>query len=293
MVTACPFPAQIQDYALLAEVMEETSLVVGMEEASRLYRAEITLVTEDGVRLRVRHSSHPAGAHAVVVVAHGFAAGLDHPDVRSLADQLFSANLDVVTYDARGHGQSEGRCGVGSTEHHDVACVVAHVAAAGLPVLVVGVSMGAIAVVAYLAATQGRDPAVVGAVLVSAPSRWRMRPSAVGVLNVVLTRSAVGRWAAGRWLGVRIRPGWWPGETPESAMNRIGIPVVVVHGANDHLLASSHARRLHGSGASSNRLQVVEGMGHGLDKDGQGAVLDAVEWLLAAPDETEVVSTAV
>ena len=75
-------------------------------------------------------------------------------------------------------------------------------------------------------------------------------------------------------------------------MNRIGIPVVVVHGANDRLLASSHAHRLHGSGASSNRLQVVEGMGHGLDKDGQGAVLDAVEWLLAAPDETEVVSTA-
>jgi pimeloyl-ACP methyl ester carboxylesterase len=265
---------------------------VVMEEASRLHQAEMTLLTEDGVRLRVRHSSHPAGADAVVVVAHGFAAGLDHPDVRSLADQLFNANLDVVTYDARGHGQSEGRCGVGSTEHHDVACVVAHVAAAGLPVLVVGVSMGAIAVVAYLAATQGGDPSVVGAVLVSAPSRWRMRPSAVGILNVVLTRSAVGRWAAGKWLGVRIRPGWWPGETPESAMNRIGIPVVVVHGANDRLLASSHARRLHGSGASSNRLHVVEGMGHGLDEDGQGAVLDAVEWLLAEPDETEVVSRA-
>jgi hypothetical protein len=33
-------------------------------------------------------------------------------------------------------------------------------------------------------------------------------------------------------------------------------------------------------------------MGHGLDKDGQSAVLDAVEWLLATPDETEVVSRA-
>jgi alpha-beta hydrolase superfamily lysophospholipase len=261
------------------------------EEPGRQW-TETTLLTEDSVRLRVRRSIHPAGADAIVVVAHGFAASLEHPDVRSLADLLFEADLDVVTYDARGHGQSEGRCGVGSTEHHDVACLVSHVAAADLPVLVVGVSMGAIAVVSYLAGIQGQDPAVVGAVLVSAPSRWRMRPSAVGLLNVVLTRSAVGRWAAGKWLGVRIRPGWWPGEAPELAMNRIGIPVVVVHGANDRLLASSHAHRLHGSGAASNRLQVVEGMGHGLDKDGQGAVLDAVEWLLSARDETEVVSRA-
>ncbi len=263
-----------------------------MEHAGGLHRTEMTLLTEDEVRLRVCRLSHPTGADAVVVVAHGFASSLDHPDVRSLAELLFSAHLDVVTYDARGHGQSDGRCGVGSTEHQDVACVVSHVAAAGTPVLVVGVSMGAIAVVSYLAGIQGQDPAVVGAVLVSAPSRWRMRPSAVGVLNVVLTRSAVGRWVAGRWLGVRIRPGWWPGETPESAMGRIGIPVVVVHGANDRLLASSHAHRLHGSGASSNRLQVVEGMGHGLDKDGQGAVLDAVQWLLAAPDETDLMSRA-
>lgn len=262
------------------------------EDATRLHRAETTLLTEDGVRLRVRHSSHPAGARGVVVVAHGFAAGLDHPDVCSVADQLFSADFDVVTYDARGHGQSEGRCGVGSTEHHDVACVVSHVAAAGLPILVVGVSMGAIAVVAYLAGIERRDPTVAGAVLVSAPSRWRMRPSAVGVLNVVLTRSAVGRWAAGKWLGVRIRPGWWPGQTPESAMNRIGIPVVVVHGANDRLLASSHAHRLHSSGAASNRLQVVEGMGHGLDKDGRAAVMDAVAWLLDAPDGTDAMSRA-
>jgi pimeloyl-ACP methyl ester carboxylesterase len=246
----------------------------------------MTLITADGVRLRVRHSSHVAGARALIVVVHGFAAGRDDPDVRALADRLFAARFDVVTYDARGHGLSEGRSGVGSTEHLDVACVVSHVATTPIPVVIVGVSMGAIAVVAHLAGIGAQNPTVVGAVLVSSPARWRMRPSAVGLLNVVLTRSAIGRWAAGRWLGVRIGAGWWPGETPESAMNRIGIPVVVVHGAKDRLLASSHALRLHGSGATSNRLQVVEGMGHGLDEGGQCAVLDAVQWLLTIPGHT-------
>ena len=265
---------------------------VDTDDAERRRQEEMTLVTADGVRLRVRRSSHPAGARALIVVVHGFAAGRDNPDVRALADQLFAAQFDVVTYDARGHGLSEGRSGVGSTEHLDVACVLTHVATTVMPVVIVGVSMGAIAVVAHLAGIEAQNRNVIGAVLVSSPSRWRMRPSAVGLLNVVLTRSAIGRWVAGRWLGVRIGAGWWPGETPESAMIRIGIPVVVVHGANDRLLASSHALRLHGSGARSNRLQVVQGMGHGLDKGGQGAVLEAVQWLLTVPGHTVAATAA-
>lgn len=252
-----------------------------MDDIAR--RDELTLVTADGVQLRGLRSSHLAGGRAVVVIVHGFAAGRDHPDVQGLADLLYSARCDVVTYDARGHGLSEGHCGVGSTEHLDVECVLSHVAPADVPVVVVGVSMGGVAVVAHLARIAARDHTVAGAVLVSAPSRWSMRPSAVGVLTALLTRSGLGRWVAARWMGVRITPGWSPGETPESAMARIGVPMVVVHGSADRLLASSHARRLHGAGSATNRLQVVDGMGHGLDQLGQGAVVEAVEWLLAVP----------
>jgi alpha-beta hydrolase superfamily lysophospholipase len=263
---------------------------VVVENSHRQRGQDLTVTTSDGVQLQCRWSSHPDGPRAVVVVVHGFASGRDNPDVCALADQLFAAGLDVVTYDARGHGLSEGRCGVGSTEHLDVASVLARVAA-DAPLVVVGVSMGAVAVVAHLAGAEAPAGAVVGAVLVSAPSRWRMRPSAVGLLTAVLTRSAVGRWVAARWLGVRIKRGWWPGETPESAMMRIAVPVVVVHGASDRLLATSHARRLHASGDATNRLHLVEGMGHGLDSCGQNAALEAVLWLLAASDDTTSAAT--
>jgi pimeloyl-ACP methyl ester carboxylesterase len=260
------------------------ALVVEVKESEGGPQDDVTVITTDGVQLQCRRRSHHDDARAVVVVVHGFASGRDNPDVRALADQLFSAQFDVVTYDARGHGLSEGRCGVGSTEHLDVACVVSEVATGDLPVVVIGVSMGAVAVVSHLARTGPRDESVVGAVLVSAPSRWRMRPSAVGLLMALVTRSGVGRWGASRWLGVRIKRGWWPGEAPESAIARIGVPVVVVHGDADRLLTSSHAQRLHTSGRASNRLQLVQGMGHGLDALGQGAVLEAVEWLLSHRD---------
>jgi pimeloyl-ACP methyl ester carboxylesterase len=261
----------------------------GESEGGR--KDDVIVITTDGVQLQCRRSSHPDGARAVVVLVHGFASGRDHPDIRSMADQLFSSRLDVVTYDARGHGLSEGHCGVGSTEHLDVACVVSQVATGGLPVVVIGVSMGAVAVVSHLARTDAREEPVVGAVLVSTPSRWRMRPSAVGLLMALITRSGVGRWAASRWLGVRIKRGWWPGETPESAIARIGVPVVVVHGDADRLLTPSHARRLHTSGRPANRLQVVQGMGHGLDALGQGAVLEAVQWLLSDHDLAATAAT--
>jgi alpha-beta hydrolase superfamily lysophospholipase len=257
---------------------------VEVEEAEGGRRDDIIVITTDGVQLQCRRSSHPDGARAVAVVVHGFASGRDHPDIRALADQLFSAQLDVVTYDARGHGLSEGHCGVGSTEHLDVACVVSQVTTGDMPVVVIGVSMGAVAVVSHLARIDTRDEAVIGAVLVSAPSRWRMRPSAVGLLMALVTRSGVGRWVSSRWLGVRIKRGWWPGEAPESAIARIAVPVVVVHGDADRLLTSSHARRLHTSGRAANRLHIVQGMGHGLDALGQGAVFEAVQWLLSDRD---------
>ena len=41
---------------------------------------------------------------AAVVVVHGFTASADCPHVEALAEALHGDELDVVTYDARGHG---------------------------------------------------------------------------------------------------------------------------------------------------------------------------------------------
>ncbi len=237
-------------------------------------------MTDDGVRLRCRINSHTGGGRAMVVVVHGFAGRCDQPEMLALADRLFAAGLDVATYDARGHGGSTGRCGVGSTEHRDVASLVSHLTSGGIPVVLVGISMGGVAVVAHLARIDAADEGVIGAVLVSAPARWRMRPSALGLLNAFLTRTAPGRWAAGRFIGVRVSPKWRLGENPESAMARIRVPVAVVHGSGDRLLDPSHALLLHRAGSHDRLLHLVEGMGHGLDPQGTVAVEDAVEWVL-------------
>lgn len=254
---------------------------------------QVQLTTADGLRLRGRWR-HGEAASASVVVVHGFSASQDDIGVRALADDLAAAGYHVLTYDARGHGQSEGWSGVGSVEHIDVACAVQAARARGLPVVLVGVSMGGVAVAGYLAesgATVAGPPAeapadgsgaVAGAVLVSTPARWRMRISPVGVVSALLTKTPPGRWVASRRLRVRIAPRWRVGRPLEELLRRIDAPIAVVHGSHDRLLAQEHGHRLHASAGGPSRLELVEGMGHGVDSLSRHATVGAVSWVLSS-----------
>ncbi len=246
----------------------------------------VDLTTSDGVSLcgRWRHGD---AAEASVVVVHGFSASQDDIGVRALAEDLAAGGYHVLTYDARGHGKSGGWCGVGSTEHMDVACAVQAARNKGLPVVLVGVSMGGVAVAGYLA-----DPGVeghgglAGAVLVSTPARWRMRMCPVGFVTALLTRTRPGRWVASRRLRVRIAPRWRVGKPLEELLRRVELPLAVVHGSEDRLLAQEHGRRLHASAAGPSRLHLVEGMGHGIDGPSRHATVGAVGWVLSSLRES-------
>jgi alpha-beta hydrolase superfamily lysophospholipase len=252
---------------------------------------EVCLRTTDGLRLVGRwHPREEAAATAVLV--HGFSASRDDAGLCALASDIDEMGLNVLTYDARGHGGSEGHCGVGSTEHLDVACAVEQAAGAGLPIVLVGVSMGAVAVVNYLASDTERLSDVAGAVLVSAPARWRMQVSPLGILTAALTRTRVGRFVAARRMGVRVAHSWRVGEAPETAVRRIALPLAIVHGTGDRLLAVVHGRQLHASAAGPSRLDVVDGMGHGIDALCRRAALESVAWILALKSQADPTTTA-
>lgn len=259
-----------------------------------------------------------------MVLVHGFSASSADKSICALAEALYQDDLDVLTYDARGHGRSGGICTVGASEHLDVAGAVTLAAAeaarqvpgsprasAGLPafaapslerpVVLLGVSMGAVAVARYLAADEesrrrgvtGKDDVVqgawgvTGAVLVSAPARWRMRPSPLGIFSALLTKSLPGRWAARRWLGVRVARRWETGETVESVLPAVRCPVAIVHGGRDRLLGMAHAERLEAAAGGPCRLVRVAHMGHGIGGAGKEAARLAVAWVLAEASAPE------
>ncbi|MFO7279939.1 MAG: alpha/beta fold hydrolase [Thermoanaerobacterales bacterium] len=245
----------------------------------------LTLRTADGLSLAADAWLTPTAASSAVVLVHGFTAHRRDPSVVAAAHELRDAGHAVLTYDMRGHGESDGLCTLGDREALDVAA--AAVAARDLAprVVLVGASLGAIAVLRYAV----DDPDLAGVVTVSAPARWRLH-SPRAALAAVLTRTGPGRRLARR-LGARLDRRWRWTEPPDALAARLPVPLAVVHGGADRFMPAAEADRLHRAGTATaggrahgapRRLLVVPDMGHAYCTRGLDAVADAVGWCLAA-----------
>jgi alpha-beta hydrolase superfamily lysophospholipase len=240
------------------------------------------LTTVDGIRLAA-HTHCADAPRGSVVVAHGFTASATHADVEALAGAMVASGYDVITYDARGHGESEGQCTLGDLERHDVAAAVQATNPASGPVVLVGLSMGAIAVLRHAAeqSETGVRPAA-GVVTVSAPARWRLPRNARGVLSAGITSTVPGRAFAARRLGVRLAPGRRRPAPPIDLVTRLDVPLAVVHGTGDPFLPSSNARALYDAASVPRRLDLVPGAWHAHDTAALPVIAAAVDWVTAA-----------
>jgi len=236
------------------------------------------LQTVDGLALAGRTWIVDGRPRAAVVVAHGFSASKDEEAVVRVAEALQAAGFDVVSYDARGHGASEGECTLGDLERHDVAAAVAHAGRSGLPVIVVGASMGGIAVLRHAA----DDPTLAGVVTVSSPADWRLHRSPGTLLLTGMIRTRPGRAFAARLYLVRLSPHWSNAEPPRALAARVVSPLAVVHGERDHFIPAREAAGLFSASGGERRLFLVPRMGHAFHPVAVPVICEAVDWALAA-----------
>jgi len=241
--------------------------------------------TVDGVRLSARvqppggDPAHPDHTGVAVVVVHGFSAHAEERNVHAVVSALSDAGFTAVTYDARGHGASGGETTLGVLEQHDVAAAVDLARSYARRVVLVGTSMGAIAVLRH--AAEATDD-VVGVVTVACPAEWKLPRNVRGVIAALLTQTRWGRRVAHTRLGVRIAPSVERGAPPMQVARRIAIPVAVVHGDADPFIATSAAELLHANVPGPSQLIVVEGLAHAFEPAGRvtPAILQAVDWVL-------------
>ncbi len=236
----------------------------------------LDLEAADGVRIVARSwaaSAPPSGT--TVVVVHGFGASGSEARVRAVAGALTDAGHVVLTFDARGHGASGGEATLGTDEALDVAAVVD--ASGSGPVGLVGASMGAIGALRYAVehAPAGR---VAGLVLVSCPARWTLPRNARGVLSALMTQTPPGRWAARRYVKVRIaRPRPRPAP-PIDLVPLVRVPLAVVHGTADPFIPAADADALYDAAPEPRRLRLVTGMGHAFEPPAIEPVVESVAW---------------
>lgn len=239
---------------------------------------DLILTTADGIELaaEVWRAAEPAGT--AVVLVHGFASSLKDPAFRVFGAALAAVGHHVVAYDGRGHGRSTGTCTLGDLEQHDVDAAVKLARTVADRVVLVGASMGAIAVLRY--AAEHDDRGLAGVVTISGPSAWRVPSNPRTMLAAMLTQARVGRWAAQRFLDVRIDASWSDATPPNELAPAVRAPLAVVHGRRDRFIPLSNSHELYLAAREPVRLFVADGMSHGFDPAGLDVVIDAVGWAL-------------
>jgi pimeloyl-ACP methyl ester carboxylesterase len=204
-----------------------------------------------GITLRGWRLRTTAPRRGTVIWLHGI--GDNRQGALGPARRLGPRGWDVVTYDARAHGESGGEhCTYGVKERQDLAAVIT--ALGGGPVVVMGHSLGG--AVALQAAAH--DPRIVAVVAVAPFSdlRTAARERAPWFASGLTVRAALRR--AGQ------RGGFVVDEaSPVAAARRIRVPVLLVHGAADRATPVAHSRRILAALAGSRALVIVPGAGHG------------------------------
>jgi pimeloyl-ACP methyl ester carboxylesterase len=236
-----------------------------------------TLLTSDGCRLACDLRMVDASP-TIVVVVHGFTAHRNHNSVTAIAEALMADGHSVLTYDGRGHGESEGRCTLGNDETLDVAAAVRAARKVAPKVVIVGASMGAIGALRYAA-----DHQVEGVVTVSCPARWQLRTMRTA-LAAALTQTWPGRLYLERSVGVRVASTRPRSDSPEVLASRVQCPLAIVHGLADRFMPALEASRLHDQATGRRRLDLVPAMGHAFDAVGTSTILAAVAWCLDDPE---------
>jgi pimeloyl-ACP methyl ester carboxylesterase len=225
---------------------------------------QLGLRTADGERLEAVHVDGPSPDRPLaVVVAHGFTGSITRPGVRAVVS-TFSKYAGVLAFDFRGHGRSSGKSTVGHREVLDLeAAVIAARRLGYADIVTCGWSMGGSVVLRHAALYRGVD----GVVSVSALSRWYYRDTKPMQRVHWTIETRLGRLVARRALRTRISPvGWDPDALPESPVEvvpRISpIPVLFVHGDEDHYFPLEHPEALYEAAREPKELWVIEGFGH-------------------------------
>ena len=169
---------------------------------------------------------------------------------------------------------------LGRLEHLDVEAAAAWAMGRGAPTILVGASLGGVAVLRYA----GDHPELSGVVIVSSPAEWRIPLRLRALLSVGLVRTRPGRWIARRRMGVRIGSGWTAADPPQILTDRVASPLAVVHGRRDALIPVRRGLQLRLGADARRHVVLAHDMGHAFDPKGHDAICAAVDWTLAQAD---------
>ena len=204
-------------------------------------------------------ANHYYSAHAqVVILAHGFFNNKDAYLFQEIAQKL-SEFYDVISFDFRGHGKSNGLFTWSTYESQDIEAVIQYAKEHKYKKIgVMGFSLGA--AIALVEASHNKD--INSVIAVSAPEDvdhidfhfWEREMLQDIKLNIGYK---------GRNKGVRPGNPFMRKIKPIDVVSKISpTPVLFIHGEKDWLIKPYHSERLFAAAKEPKRLMIIPEAGH-------------------------------
>jgi fermentation-respiration switch protein FrsA (DUF1100 family) len=217
---------------------------------------DVRFRTADGVELAAWLVPHPS-PRANLIFCHGHGRSRGH--VAALLPTLHSLGLNVLAFDFRGHGDSEGHTSAfGHLEVEDLVVAEAYLSrrCPGQPLLLAGVSLGAAVSLQALP----RLPHVRGVWSEGAFARfgnavdYKFSP-----LPAPLRASLVHLYYGLGWLDCGL---WGPNVNPVECLRGVTVPIFFCHGRRDELVPFAEGEALFLSYGGLKQHWWVEGACH-------------------------------
>lgn len=216
----------------------------------------------DGLTLRGWYIERERGGPTALFV-HGVDSVRSGNNALLLASMLRGQGFNVLLFDLRGHGSSEGdRVSGGDHERHDVLGAIDFLEGRGVPpgkVGVLGVSMGAAAAALAVAEAPSVEALVLDSVYASMSDLIAQEVGNRSVLPGWSTQLFVPGVEVAALLAFDIDIG---AVVAERAVLELDYPVLIIHGEDDARVLVEHGRRVHAAAHADSELWVLEGLGH-------------------------------
>jgi len=204
----------------------------------------------EGVTLKGWRCGASARRRGTLVYLHGVAD--NRTSAAGIVERFTRRGFDLVAYDSRAHGESEGEaCTYGFIEKQDLHRVLDTVGSG--PIVLVGTSLGA-AVALQEAARDRRVTAVVAAETFSDLRTVAMERAPFFFTSGIIERAFTIAAQQGRFDVDAV--------SPAIAAAEIRIPVLLIHGAADVDTPPAHSQRVLAALAGPKRLMLVPGARH-------------------------------
>jgi uncharacterized protein len=220
----------------------------------------------DGVRLQGWRCATGLERRGTIVYLHGIAD--NRRSAVGAIRRLRPRGFDVIAYDSRAHGSSDGdSCTYGYYEKRDVSRVLDVTTG---PVVLIGSSLGA-AVALQAAAADRRIAGVVAAETFSDLETIARERAPSFLTESTIHKAFIIAEQQGRFTVADV--------SPVAAARRITVPVLLLHGAADTDTPPSHSQRVYADLAGSKRLILVPGARHNgsLNQESWGEIVKWVE----------------